>query len=409
MRAWWGLVFLVGACDEPAPATTPDAPAPSASTTAVRHAPQGSAAAAPASAEASPPPAPRLPAILESLRGRHPAVLDDPATHRLQLVVRWEQHGGTLQRESFRPDAEYVYPASAIKPIAAVAALRALRRRWPTMPAGGRGVRLARCLDAACTRRVGDVDVAETITATLRDSDNEGLAWLFDLVGRRALNEPFWTAGVRSLRFHHRMGETSEEGRSHAPMHLSWGPREAIATTPPAPPLPRHPIEATDVGAQHMRSRAVRLEGPMSFASKNFLSLDDAQRVLVALVAPPLGDVDLGLDDGDRRALIGAMSAPPTRPGAHRPLTPGLERVDGSESLLQVQKSGRAYGFTFVNAALRTSSGSWAFVAASIYANPNRIVNDDAYGYGQTALPFLADLGELIADALLDQRSGEKK
>lgn len=45
-----------------------------------------------------------------------------------QVLVGVVMPGGGLQRRGFRPDAEYVYPASAIKTAAAVAALRTLRK-----------------------------------------------------------------------------------------------------------------------------------------------------------------------------------------------------------------------------------------------------------------------------------------
>jgi hypothetical protein len=45
-----------------------------------------------------------------------------------QVLVAVVTPDGALQRRAYRPDAEYFYPASSVKSVAAVAALRELRR-----------------------------------------------------------------------------------------------------------------------------------------------------------------------------------------------------------------------------------------------------------------------------------------
>ena len=42
-------------------------------------------------------------------------------------------------------------------------------------------------------------------------------------------------------------------------------------------------------------------------------------------------------------------------------------------------------------------TGRWFFLAATLYTNPDGVLNDDRYEYQEVALPFLADLAEAVA------------
>src|SRR5688500_9263965 len=96
--------------------------------------------AAPPRASAAPPAAPPAgtpaPGPLERVLRGQPERLQvalDPALaagHRVQILVSFVERDGrafTLERHGFRADAEYFYPASAIKLCAAVAALQTMR------------------------------------------------------------------------------------------------------------------------------------------------------------------------------------------------------------------------------------------------------------------------------------------
>ena len=65
-------------------------------------------------------------------------------------------------------------------------------------------------------------------------------------------------------------------------------------------------------------------------------------------------------------------------------------------------KGGRAYGFVVQNAYLvDEATGRSLFVAASMYANANRTLNDDRYEYDGVAAPLMQRLGELAATEFL--------
>jgi hypothetical protein len=63
-----------------------------------------------------------------------------------------------------------------------------------------------------------------------------------------------------------------------------------------------------------------------------------------------------------------------------------------------INKAGKAFGFHVENAYIEdTASGRAYFVAATVYANKDGILDDDRYDYADVTEPFYAHLGELLA------------
>jgi hypothetical protein len=74
----------------------------------------------------------------------------------------------------------------------------------------------------------------------------------------------------------------------------------------------------------------------------------------------------------------------------------------GHERIRYVGKSGRAYGFHLENAYVENrDTGRAFFVTATVYANPDGVLNDDDYAYDQLSRPLLASLGSALARELL--------
>src|SRR5690606_17176872 len=114
-----------------------------------------------------------------------------------------------------------------------------------------------------------------------------------------------------------------------------------------------------------------------------------------------------------RKLLLELMERPP--PGAdeaetliakarYKPLSPGVvEALDGERDRVRyVNKAGRAYGFHLDSAYIEdTKSGRAFFVAVTIFANDNRVLNDNSYEYESLSYPFLVELGRVLAGELL--------
>jgi len=377
---------------------------------------------------------------------------------RLQLVlatvVESEGTPPLLERSAWRADAEYFYPASAIKPCAAVAALQELARLEPSGWKGAKGgnpLALRKVplpgealLDAALRLeplqpgqpvRVEDPSNLEGGAITVRHevrklclvSDNEAFNRLYDLVGQQALNQRMWAAGLTSARLRHRLSVrlTPEENRRTPPvqMLLPDGLGELLLPERLSPlELDLPDLPGLDVGEAFLEDDGTRIEGPVSFRDRNRMALVDLQDLLVKVVRP---DVDLGtpgfeLAEPQRALLLEAMtqlpreSANPRYDPERYPddfvkfLLPGLRRVIPAERLRVTNKVGLAYGFTVENAYVEdVETGRSFFLAGTLYTNANGVLNDGVYEYDTLALPFWADLGEALARELLLEPSGD--
>lgn len=350
---------------------------------------------------------------------------------RLQILVTVVEgtDGGTprFAEHGYRADAEYFYPASAIKTFLAVSALRTLDRlaKRHDTPVDARA-RLLRCREdrAGCEPPEADEKkgaaedddkehekmwVGQEIHKLLSYSDNDSYDRLYDIVGLQELNEDMAALGFSSVRFHHRMNAPAS--RSKLLRRVVLVPPGGKAITIPLRKSefepPSTPATRLTIGTAHFGDRG-RVDEPMDFSTKNYASLRDMQRLNVALLLPDSkGAVDLGLSDEQRELLVKAMTGrlhPVREATRHKPLLPGVLEVLPEKRVRYVGKSGRAYGFHLENAFIADkSSGRGMFVTATVYANPNGVLNDDNYDYDDTTRPLLRALGEALARAVFGQ------
>lgn len=350
--------------------------------------------------------------------GEHVAsVVDDAEEHRVQVLlgrIEPSDAGTRLVREGFRLDAEYFYPASAIKLCAAVVALEELNRL--AREAGGG-------IDVDTPVRIFPLDgvgnpVDTTVRAEIRKlflvSDNDAFNRLFDLVGRDRLNERMRELGLESIRIAHRLSVRLPEALQRVAPRVEFEREAGVFTLPerPARPLPEAPAPPRSrVGSAYIAD-GEPIAAPMDFTDKNRASLRDLQDLLALVVRPDLmpPDRSLAITADQRALLLEAMtrypgdSPDPIYDRARYPddhgkfLLPGLERVVPKQRLRIANKVGMAYGFTIENAYVEdTSTGEAFFLAAVVYTNADGVLNDDRYEYESVALPFMAGLGEATA------------
>ncbi|MBW2523741.1 MAG: serine hydrolase, partial [Deltaproteobacteria bacterium] len=362
---------------------------------------------------------------------RFAAWLDQAAELRLQVLVTTvePQPDGSprLTERGYRVDAEYVYPASAIKTFLAVAALRTLQRL--TKESGvtvDAKARIMRCredrggckpppADAKGRSEADDAEherlwVGQEIRKMLSYSDNDSYDRLYDIVGHRELNEQMAALGFGSVRFHHRMNAPASRSKVLRRVTLLGQGGRAVEIPRRVSDFEPQPTAAggLEIGQAHMGDRG-RVDQPMSFAAKNYASLRDMQRLILSLLFPRHPrSLDLGLDDAERAELIEPMTGrlrPLSNAERHKPLLPGVLEVLDEERVRYVGKSGRAYGFHLENAYLEDKrSERGVLVTASVYANPNGVLNDDDYDYEETSKPLLAAIGKAVAQAVFGSR-----
>ena len=339
----------------------------------------------------------------------------------------------TLRQLGFRGQAEYFYPASAVKTFAAIAALEGLAElRADTGLAIDRDTPLVLypLFDGERIEEVdpshladGTITVGHEIRKLAIVSDNEAFNRLYELVGPDGLARSLARAGLTEPRIVHRLAEPRTAAENlRAPrvdFRGTWFrhtiPERTTLALPPPPPLP-----GLLVGGGYLANDQL-VDEPMDFSAKNRMALAELQRGLCKLVRP---DVACGagpafrLDEADREFLLDAMTRLPSEsedprfdPVAHpdssaKLLLAGLEREIPRLRLRLVSKYGRAYGFSTDNAWIEDrATGRGVFLAATIYTNADGILNDDRYEYDEVALPFFTELGRAIGSFL---RAGDQ-
>ena len=356
-------------------------------------------------------------------------IVESPETYRAQVlvneVVPRKGASDCLIERGYRTDAEYVYPASAIKTVGAVAALRLVMER------ARRDLDARLGLDSVLWyRRPENFDdlesteyhwklggtLREIIEKTLVVSSNEDFNKLYDLVGHRALNEWMWEAGLESLRMKHRMfSKRTVEEQKWTPK-VGVGESEERKTVRPARrsdlELEETPASRIEVGETHVDFITGEYrEEPMDFSDKNYISVRDLQRLMLGILRPDLADVDFYGLDTYRGFLKRTLATHPDAESEEEkrnlvrrfsPMYPGFSDVVGEERLEYVNKAGRAYGFHLDNAyVVDEKTGRELFVTAVIYVNENEKLNDNQYQYEEKSYPFLEGVGRVVAKHLL--------
>lgn len=420
-------MFVLAGCQSQA-APVPDA---SAAPSHVATAPTPLAS----SASATPPKPPPVPWLVKTLRAADPqweAWLADAENLKLQILVTELGEGDALTTHEFRVDAEYFYPASAIKLPLALVALTAMNQRlgFPVHPR----TRLMRCRydRSGCEPPPEDEDrerdkdedgvykhkklrVGHEIHKMLSYSDNDSYNRLWDIVGHREANEIAAALGLTSVRLHHRMNAPADKSISTQRVTLLPPGKKAIVMNKRKSDLELAPTPAKhlDIGKGWNAGRKI-VDEPMSFASKNYASLRELQRILLSIVRPEHARaLKLDLDDDQRAVLIKALTArlaSKKHAAEHNPLSPGVLEVFEHDEVRYLGKSGRAYGFHLENAYIEHRKSKRAFlVTATVYVNPNGILNDDDYGYDDTSKPLLAALGKVLTASLLKASDSDSR
>jgi hypothetical protein len=359
-------------------------------------------------------------------------MLDQAEALRLQVLVGIpEERDGrpVLERKGYRVDAEYFYPASAIKPFIAAMALEKLvdlRRENP------RAV-----LDTTTPLRVYDpltkrgeerdlsdnkrfkISLGQEIRKALIVSDNFASSRLYDFVGYDELNERLTQRGFRSLRVRHRLITTTADPRDTPRIELlpATGGSVDIPARHGTRELSVPEIPGLSVGEARLDELGRRVAEPMSFADRNRASLADLQELMVRIMRPELGSGEpLRVSAQDRDVLIDALVTLPSEsknPVVERtrtfdefqkPLLAAMTAALPGHRVRIYGKAGRAFGFMVENAYIvdETSHRS-VFFTATAFGNSDQTMNDDKYDYERVSGPLLANVARLVAKQWLEQ------
>ena len=363
--------------------------------------------------------------VLRAMPPQHAPVIDDPETFRLQILVTPIERGHPPVTHAFRPDAEYFYPASSIKFLAAAASLcfiDELRRSGvacdehtplvfhPLFADQHREDTAHSNLDG------GTITLAHQCRKALIVSDNVAFNYMYDMLGHRGLNQSIAAAGLTSCAINHRLSEfrsPQDQVRTRAvDLRTPTGIHQLPARTSDLWPRSTR-VEGLNVGRAYVDAER-RIDEPMPFALKNRISLMDLHHALLDIARPDLplaaGNNGFPLTDQHRAQLIESMTllprqsrnpifaSPEHTDDFVKPMLPGLARVVPADDLIITSKIGWAYGFIVENAIVSSRGKDNAFaITACMFVCRGGVLNIDEYEYDTVAKPFLADLAEAIA------------
>lgn len=371
----------------------------------------------------------------------HPAV-EHPEAHRIQILLtevirdRRGHRGYRTVRHGYRVDAEYFYPASAIKTLAAISALQTLRgmnRRRKKLPPVTLDTPLAIHRLFSDQPQVqaedethlanGRITLGHEIKKMSIVSDNGAFDRLYAFAGQDAINALASRSGLSHTRIFHRLSRrrTPEENRWAEAIELFPGePPEVLPVPIRVNPTLLDPLPAdlpgVEVGQAYVEGDT-RVEGPMSFRWKNRMSLVDLQNMLIKIMRPeiPLPGKRFSLTRSHRAFLRETMRMRPGEstdpllpeerydPLRFKPVLGGLVRVRPLDDWQVWNKAGKAYGFRIENAYIehpKKGRRHALFLTVAIYTNANATLNDNEYEYDTVADPFIHDLAEVAARTL---------
>ena len=359
-------------------------------------------------------------------------VLAEASDLRAQVLVGevvMQDGKPALAMHGWRADAQYFYPASTVKLFGAVAALERMRelqrKAAPTLnvdtPLAFYGSRRGGAMLTNDTDNLasGKLTLRHLVRESLIVSDNESFNRLFEFTGHDRLNERMWRAGLPSTRISHRLSIKMSilENRRTPTIELRM-PEGVVRLAEETGKLELANVDDREgvlIGKGRMEGDDL-VPGPMSFIAKNRVTLRDLQVGLARVVRTdlPFEGEPFDLGEEERALLLEALSQypgdsqDPRWDRAKYPddyvkfFLPGVMRVIPKEHVRIYNKVGLAYGFVIDTSYIvdtRTQQGF--FLAATIYANSDGVLDDNKYDYDTLAFPWMADLGELFAREFL--------
>ncbi len=351
--------------------------------------------------------------------------MEDPARYRVQLLVTTFSprtgEADAIAEYRYRPDAEFIYVASAIKTFGSVAALLTLQR----LQAEGHPVDLdtpmAWCLEGQRFCHTRDKTNVESGAITLGHelrkihlvSNNYAFNRVYEFVGHHDLNTLTWRLGFPSVRIRHRMQDSFDEATRRTTPRIEFRPEghEPVVIDRRVSELELEPAPVdTRVGTRHVDGGGEVVQSPKDFANHNYTTLLDLHRLTLALTRPEHPDApELQLTAEHRDFLLEAMEDHPSnsqnpvyeRDQAHlryKLLLKGILDVLPLRRIHYVGKPGRAFGFHVDTAYIEDrETGRAMAVTVAIHANFDQLVEYSPRVYSKISRPFFRSLGETLA------------
>jgi len=346
---------------------------------------------------------PKTNLLTQVLQSQHKSILPvtqniDP--YELQIIyteINKDNEETTFTDHYFQANEDnYFYPASTVKLPVAVLALEFLDQHLTIDPA---------------TPYVTDRDtllhtVAEDLRQIFAVSDNEAYNRLYDLLGRDYINKKLNAKGLNA-RIAHRLETENPTAANRSGLHFIVATDTLTLGAGIDNDIVKLDMAKIQKGIGYIKNGSLVNE-PMDFSEKNYFPIETQHELMKRLFFPENFSVK-------QQFLLSSESSALLQKEMHiAPRLNGYQEWEVWDSFGKIflfgdskgripssfkyyNKVGYAYGTLIDTAYIVDSQNDIAFfLSATMILNNNGIFNDDVYEYGETGIPFLAELGREI-------------
>jgi hypothetical protein len=326
--------------------------------------------------------------------------------YRFELIVSFidrKPNGKTrLRTYTTGDDGRYYYPASTIKLPLAIAVLAQFNpdtrdrdiEYWPAQVCGNTYARKT---------------IQELVTKMLVYSDNVAYNMLYDLVGRRAINNTLRQLDIKDSRISRRLMWCSDSAHAvHPAVRLDGWDRGFREPADGRIRKDKARFSDAAVGVKHLMGGDWR-QGPRDFGDHNYLRLADLHNLVAAIATERNPGRILSSDDWTFIKRL--MCATPDKFG-DRKTYPGVTKylLFGENSKLDFNRYlsfnivGMAYGFMVESTYLcDLATGQEVVISLRGYFNANNVLGDDVYEYHREGYPLFEWVGRLLLEKAVNR------
>lgn len=366
--------------------------------------------------------------IVDILRSRENPVIDtvlaDPEKYALQILYtqidRDENNNPSFTQYAYGVNPNnYFYPASTVKFPIALLALQKLNElnvegldKYTTMVTDSAFAGQERVVYDT-TSESGRPSVGHYIKKIFIVSDNDAYNRLYEFLGQDYINNELHEKGFEDVKIVHRLAvfNNAEQNRNTNPVTFYDNAKILYQQDLVTSDQDWLMGNAIPMGQGYIRNDTL-INEPKDFGQNNFISVDNLQDMLRAVIFPESVPESqrFDLSEEDYQFVYQYMSQLP------RETTFPNYAADSSfydsyskfflfgdtkeqlpENIRIFNKIGMAYGFLTDNAYIVDLERNIEFMlTAVIYTNENEIFNDGVYEYDEIGLPFLSELGRAI-------------
>ena len=301
-------------------------------------------------------------------------------------------------------------PASLVKLPVAALALERVQQLAPRGVGADTAFTLRGAPPCAQAAAAETESVARAIRRMFVVSENEPYKRLYELLGQDLMHARLAALGCPMSRIIARIAACAPAANraTGALDFIDADGRTLVRIDAASSPIERRfPHGRAQKGSAWVE-RGKSTPGPRDFSTSNFMPLDEAHRLLIAVVLPeavaPAQRFDLAPAAHDYlrhcMGMLPAECADPVyaaadyKPTHAKYLLGGAGQATLPDGVRSFNKVGRSFGYladcAYISDAAR---GAEFFLSASLYVNADDVVGDGRYEYAEQGWPFLAALG----------------